>query len=293
MKTNKIIYLTILMSLVLFCIGCSDNKQQEIDKLNKQLDSLLQDNQNKDANVKEIMSYVGALADGLDSIAQHENMLLFTNKGKEGTIVDRQQLKKNLEMFEKTLADQKQRIAQMADSLKARGEKVEKLTVLVNYLNKQLEEKDNLIKSLKADLNKKNINITQLQGKVNALNESNTILSEKVETHEKALALQTEMINEGYVLIGTKKELSEMGVISGGLFKKKKINFDALQKSQFKKVDIRKFTELRIDAKKPQVLSQMPVSSYRLERNGSTSTLYVSDPTAFWSVSNYLIIVTK
>ncbi len=156
-----------------------------------------------------------------------------------------------------------------------------------------MEEKDNLIKSLKADLNKKNINITQLQGKVNALNESNTILSEKVETHEKALALQTEMINEGYVLIGTKKELSEMGVISGGLFKKKKINFDALQKSQFKKVDIRKFTELRIDAKKPQVLSQMPVSSYRLERNGSTCTLYVSDPTAFWSVSNYLIIVTK
>lgn len=293
MKTNRIFFLTILMSLILACISCSDNKQQEIDKLNKQLDSLLQDNQKKDANAKEIMSFVGELADGLDSIAQHENLLFFTNKGKEGTVVDRKQLKKNLEMFEKTIAEQKQRISQMADSLKARGEKVGKLTILVDYLNKQLEEKDNLIKSLKADLDKKNVNITQLQSKVSALNESNIMLTEKVENHEKALALQTEIINEGYVLIGTKKELSEMGVISSGLFKKTKINFDAIQKSQFKKVDIRNFTELKIDAKKPQVLSQMPASSYRLERNGSTCTLYISDPTAFWSVSNYLIIVTK
>lgn len=293
MKTNRIIIISFMTSLILACISCSDKKQQEIDKLNKQLDSLLQDNQKKDANEKEVMSYIGTLADGLDSIALHENMLFYTNKGKEGTIIDRKQLKKNLEMFEKLLAEQKQRISKMADSLKARGAKVEKLTILVNYLNKQLEEKDIIIKSLKADLNKKDVNITQLQSEVNALSESNTILTEKLETHENALALQTEMINEGYVLIGTKKELTEMGVISGGLFKKKKINFDALQKSQFKKVDIRNFAELKIDAKKPQVLSQMPASSYRLESNGSTCTLYVSDPTAFWSVSNYLIIQTK
>ncbi len=293
MRTNRIVFLSFLTSLILTCGGCSDKKQQEIDKLNKQLDSLLHDNQNKDANVQEIMSYIGTLADGLDSIAMHENMLLYTNKGKEGTIVDRNQLKKNLEMFEKTLVEQKQLISKMADSLKARGAKVEKLTVLVDYLNKQLEEKDILIKSLKADLNKKNVNIAQLQSEVNALSESNTLLTEKVETHKNALALQTDMVNEGYVLIGTKKELSEMGVISGGFLKKKKINFDALQNTQFKTVDIRKFTELKIDAPKPQLLSQMPASSYRLERNGSTCTLYISDPTAFWSVSNYLIIMTK
>lgn len=293
MKTNRTIFFTFWMSIILICVGCSGGKQQEIDKLNKQVDSLLQDNAKKDGDIKEMMSYVGVLADGLDSIAKQEEMLLFTNKGKEGTIVDKEQLKKNLEYFEKTLSEQKQRIAQMADSLKARGERLEKLTVLVNYLNQQLDEKNNMIKSLKADLDQKNVNIAQLQRKVSSLNESNTMLTQKVEKQVKALAVQTEIINEGYFIVDTKKALSDMGIVSSGFLKKTKINYDAIQKSQFKKVDIRKFTELTIEAKKPKILSPMPASSYRIENNGSTCTLYISDPTAFWSVSNYLIIQTK
>lgn len=293
MKTNRTIFFTFWMSIILICVGCSGGKQQEIDKLNKQVDSLLQDNAKKDGDIKEMMSYVGVLADGLDSIAKQEEMLLFTNKGKEGTIVDKEQLKKNLEYFEKTLSEQKQRIAQMADSLKARGERLEKLTVLVNYLNQQLDEKNNMIKSLKADLDQKNVNIAQLQRKVSSLNESNTMLTQKVEKQVKALAVQTEIINEGYFIVDTKKALSDMGIVSSGFLKKTKINYDAIQKSQFKKVDIRKFTELTIEAKKPKILSPMPTSSYRIENNGSTCTLYISDPTAFWSVSNYLIIQTK
>ena len=290
---NKTIVSSILISITLFLIGCSDSKQQELDKLNKQVDSLLQDNAKKDGDIKNMMSFVGVIADGLDSIAQSENILLYSNKGKEGTIVDRAQLKKNLEMFEKTLAKQKQRISQMADSLKARGARLEKLTTLVNYLNQQLEEKNNIIKSLRADLNNKNVNITHLQSKVKSLAESNTMLTEKLERQVEALNVQSEVINEGYVLIDTKKALINMGVISGGLLKKTKINYNSIQKSQFKKVDIRSYTEIPLNSHKPKVLTQMPASSYRIETNGSTSTMYILDPTEFWSVSNYLIIQTK
>lgn len=274
-------------------IGCTDGKQQEIDKLNKQVDSLLQDNANKDSDIKDMMSFVGVMADGLDSIAQKENMLFYTNKGKEGTIVDRTQLKKNLEMFENTIAEQKQRIAQMADSLKARGARLQKLTALVDYLNKQLDEKDNIIKSLRADLDKKNVNIAQLRSTVTSLNENKTQLEQTVERQVQALSAQTEMINEAYVMIDTKKALAERGVITSGLLKKTKVNYNALQKSQFKKVDIRSYTEVQINSGNPKILTQMPASSYRIVNNGATSTLYISDPTAFWSVSNFLVIQTK
>ena len=160
-QLKKLFLLPLCVSVLL--VGCADGKQQEIDKLNKQVDSLMQDNAKKDGDMKDMMSFVGVMADGLDSIAQKEGMLFYTNKGKEGTIVDRAQLKKNLEMFENTIAEQKQRIAKMADSLKARGARLEKLTALVDYLNKQLDEKDNMIKSLRADLDKKNVNIAHLQ----------------------------------------------------------------------------------------------------------------------------------
>ena len=290
-QLKKLVLLRLCVSVLL--VGCADGKQQEIDKLNKQVDSLMQDNAKKDGDMKDMMSFVGVMADGLDSIAQKEGMLFYTNKGKEGTIVDRAQLKKNLEMFENTIAEQKQRIAKMADSLKARGARLEKLTALVDYLNKQLDEKDNMIKSLRADLDKKNVNIAHLQSTVASLNESKSQLERKVERQVQALSTQTEMLNEAYVMIDTKKALADRGVISSGLLKKTKVNYHALQKSQFKKVDIRSYTEVQINSGNPKILTQMPASSYRIVKNGATSTLYISDPTAFWSVSNYLIIQTK
>lgn len=292
MKKNRF-WLVLYLGAGLGFVGCSDNGQQSIDQLSKQVDSLKQENAKKDGDIKDMMSFVGVLADGLDSIAKQEDILFYTNKGKEGTVVDREQLRKNLEMFENTLANQKRRIAQLVDSLKSRGESLSKLTTLVTYLNQQLDEKDNLIKSLRADLNNKNVNIAQLQKRVSSLTESNTKLTEKVEKQVKALSTQTEMINEGYVKIGTKKQLSDLGIISGGFLKKTKVNYNAIKDGQFMRVDIRQFTEIPIQSSDPKILTQMPASSYRIAKSGKTSTLYITDPTAFWSVSNYLIIQTK
>lgn len=292
---NKIRLLIKLLPVVglLVSVGCTENNQQNVEQLNKQIDSLKKENVRKDGDIKDMMSFVGVLADGLDSIAKQEEILFYTNKGKEGTVVDRQQLKKNLEMFENTLANQKKRIAQLVDSLKARGESLSKLTSLVTYLNQQLEEKDVLIKSLHSDLENKNVNIAQLQKRVSSLSEDNSRLTEKVEKQVKALTVQAEMINECYVKIGTKKQLTDLGLISGGFLKKTKVNHDVLQKDKFMRVDIRTFTEIPIQSGDPKILTQMPASSYRIEKNGKTSTIYITDPTAFWSVSNFLIIQIK
>lgn len=285
---------SILLALVsLGIISCKEGKNLEIDKLQQKVDSLSQENARKDGDINEMKSFVGVLADGLDSIAVHEEMLFYTNKGREGTNVDREQLKKNLEMFEDMLSNQKQQIAQLTNSLKEKGDSVSKLATLVKLLNKQLDEKDEYIKSLRAELDKKNVNIAQLQKHILSLKESNTKLTDKVERQVDALKTQTEMINEGFVKVASKKELTKLGLLSGGFLKKIKVNYDAIQKDMFLKVDIRTFTEITIESSNPKILTQMPVSSYRLEKGKNTSTLYIIDPTAFWSVSNYLIIQTK
>ena len=236
-------------------------------------------------------TYVSLLADGLDSIAKQEEILFYTNKGREGTIVDKEQLKKNLDMFEETLNQQRQRIAQLADSLKARGEKLSNLSRLVTYLNQQLDEKNAVINDLRSELQHKNVNISQLQKKVTALTEDNTQLSQRVETQVLALNAQTEIINEGFVKFGTKKELTDLGIISGGFLKKKKVNLNAIQQDQFMRVDIRYFKEIPLNSGDPKILTQIPASSYRITKTGKNqSILSILDPTAFWSISNYLII---
>ena len=271
-------------------VACNANKHG-YSQLEERIDSLQKENNRKDKDINDMTSYVSLLADGLDSIAKQENLLFYTNKGREGTIVDKDQLKKNLDMFEETLNRQKQRITQLADSLRARGENLSKLSHLVTYLNQQLDEKNSLINRLRSELENKNVNISKLQKQITTLTEDNAQLSQRVETQVKALNTQTEMINEGYVKIGTKKSLSDLGIISGGFLKKKKVNPNAIQQGQFMRVDIRYFKEIPLNSGNPKVLTQMPASSYRITKTAKNqSVLNILDPTAFWSISNYLII---
>lgn len=279
----------LLIFSALFLAACSGNKYNS--QLEERIDSLQKENNRKDKDINDMTSYVSLLADGLDSIAKQESILFYTNKGREGTIVDKDQLKKNLDMFEETLNQQRQRISQLADSLRARGESLSNLSRLVTYLNQQLDEKNNQINELRSELQNKNVNISQLQNKVTALTEDNTQLNQRVETQVQALKTQTEMINEGFVKFGTKKELTDLGIISGGFLKKKKVNLNAIQQDQFMRVDIRYFKEIPLNSGDPKILTQMPASSYKITKTSKNqSILYILDPTAFWSISNYLII---
>ena len=286
----QIMIRNLFIFLVLFLAACTGNKQEN-SQMEERIDSLQKENDRKDRDINDMTTFVSLLADGLDSIAKQEDLLFYTNKGREGTIVDKDQLKKNLDMFEEMLNLQKQRITQLADSLKSRGEKLSNLSRLVTYLNQQLDEKNTVINNLRSELQNKNVNLTQLQKKVTALTEDNTQLSQRVEAQVQALKTQTEIINEGFVKIGTKKNLSDLGIITGGFLKKKKVNPNAIQQGQFMRVDIRYFKEIPLNSGNPKILTQMPTSSYRITKTEKNkSVLSILDPTAFWSVSNYLIV---
>lgn len=288
-KTFDNLATAIVVTLCVYLSSCTNGKE-EVSLLQQRIDSLEKVDKERQNDLKDLTGFITTLSDGLDSIAVQENML-FSNKGIEGIYVDRKQLKLNLEMFEEKLIQQKRRINQLSDSLKSKGAKIEVLNNLVQHLNLQLDEKNKKIQSLKNELEKKNVNLALLRTKVNSLSESNAILSEKAEHQMQALKTQDEMINECYVKIGSKKELIAGGYATGGFLKKTKVNHNSLQKQNFTAVDIRNFKEVTVNSTSPKILTQMPVSSYRWVKNGnSTSTLQITDPTSFWSISNFLII---
>lgn len=139
------------------------------------------------------------------------------------------------------------------------------------------------------------MNIAQLQSRVSNLTEDVSNLNQINQEQEQALTAQSDMMNEGYIKIGTKKELQSIGLLSkGGLFSKKKLNISNLDPNVFEKIDIREFHTLTINGKSPKILTQIPETSYQITKNSDgTSTLTISDPTLFWSVSNFLIIQCK
>ena len=137
------------------------------------------------------------------------------------------------------------------------------------------------------------LNVYQCPGKGSRQRERlNTKQAQLIDEQEKLITSQDQVMNVGFVKMGTKSELKQLGLISGGGLKKKKVEYSNVEQDLFDRVDIRDLHKLDIPGKNPQILTPMPEESYKLEKNGENTVLRILAPDRFWSVSNFLIIQT-
>ncbi len=277
--------------ILLTSFSCKNGKTDAND-YTAERDSILQDNKVKTQQLDELNGVIATIATGLDSISMEEN-ILFANKESNGQL-NRSQIAEKLKSMADILARQRKKIQTLQDSLasKKSSQGLERLQKVVNFLNQQLAEKDKVIQSLRADLNNSKKDITQLRASLSEMSTRAANAEQKTTNLTKALTKQDEMINECYVKIGTKKQLSAAGLLKGGFLKKKKVNYEEVDKSKFNAVDIRKFREVTLQSSNPKILTPLPSNrSFHFEENGDgTCTLVITNPTVFWSVSNFLII---
>lgn len=295
MKYCGIIILGVFMSVL--SISCSRNGSSSRDDLLIALvherDSLQAANHTQKERLDKINSMVSTINSALDSIAAQEN-ILFINPESE-IQVSRNDAIRNLARYEQVLKKQRERIDNLQHELEQRSDST-KLNGMVAILQQQLDAKDKQIAHLKTELAKKDVDISRLRQEVLSQRtrieeQSHTIfqLDRATKVQEAALTTQDEIINSGYVIVGTKKDLERKGVIK----KKRLIPESTFDKTKFARVDIRKYRDVPFSAKKPRILTDMPQSSYSLTTDGNGNfTLHITNPADFWKISNYLIIQT-
>ena len=61
----------------------------------------------------------------------------------------------------------------------------------------------------------------------------------------------------------------------------------------FTKADKRELTEIVFDAKKAIVLSAHPTEAYTISPRDGQLVLQITNPELFWSVTKYLVVITK
>lgn len=282
---KKVILPALLLSLTMFS-ACNGNGKSD-GQANSEADSTAVVNETLDnSEVEDMMSLINNVSLCLDSIQEQEKVVL--NIPNEGN-VDKQKILIQLHAFKDLLARKQQQInelTQKSSQQNAKAKKtIENLQNMVEYLNAQLAEKAERIAKLENLLQRKDVKIDELRYNVNELSKESDYLKEQNYQQDKE-------INSRYYCMGSKKELSEKGLLKkGGFLKKKKVDNAAIDKSLFKRVDVRSFKTLKIDAKKPKLLSGNPEGSYTITPNGDgTSTLTVVDAEKFWNASDYLII---
>ena len=270
----------ITLLLLTACGGKTDTSALE-----QTIHSLRQANQQQQNSLQEMTTFVTTMSDGMNAIAQQENMI-FNNGGNEGTSLDKEQLKSHLETLANTLTEQRSKIKALTDSLKARGADLSKMQGLIDNLTRQLEEKDKVIAQLRQDVEQKNFSIADLQKKLNVAMAGSAKYEQRAAKAEKELAT----ITSAYVLMGTKEALLDGGYID----KRKHVQTETMPKGDFTKVNIYQFTELDIPTRSPKLLTDHPRKSYSIEKiDKENRKLVITNPQLFWSSSRYLIIQVK
>ncbi len=285
---------TILQSACLFLaimamVACGGKEKTGTDpSADTQRDSVMAENE-------RLNEFLDIVASSMDSINGREQMIFVTREGVP--LSRKRQIRDNLRVFEYTLNEQRQRIAELEKRLGQRDDaRSRQFRTIIAGLQQQIEEKEAMIAQLRSELDSKNADITTLKGHVSRLNADVATLTEENTTKTEDLRSANEEIakmSTGYVLIGTKKQLSAMGVLKGGFLAKKKVDLSSVDNSKFRSVDTRQHTDFTIAGKDVKVLTVHPQSSYTLELGSGSTTLHVTNASAFWGASRYLIVQHK
>ena len=289
---RRTLLLCTAVATLMLISGCGGSSK-EFMKLVEERDSLRMQNQEQGKTLKNYNEAMSVLNATLDSISQQENML-FVSTGEAP--VTKSDVKWNLNRYESILMKQCQKIDELEKKLaESQNEKDEALG-LISHLRAQISRKNQQISQLKEEIENKNVDIAQLKELVESqkttINPQSAKINElniRTQKQGEALARQDAILNNGYVLIGSKSDLSRKGVT-----KKGKIVPDAvLDRTKFATVDIRKWREVSFQAKRPRILTNMPSSSYQITTDGyGNFTLTVDNPSDFWRISSYLVIQT-
>ena len=285
---KKISFFLAACCMLLTVASCGNGGNKE------QLDALQADYDQLSADYAELNSYLDVIAGGLDSIAVQEGNLLATNSTPgESPALSREQIKKNLDAYKQTLAEQRKRIAELEKQLKSAKGNSAHLQAIVKSLTAQLAAKDAQIDELRREAENQNVNIAQLIASLQTLEAENAAQAKTITAQQDQLTAQDARLNEAFVKMGPKKELKQLGLMSGGsLLKKSKVDYDNMDKKLFRRIDIRNTKQIEIPYKKAKILTPVPAGSYSLEQRDDYTYLVITDVDRFWSVSNYLIIQT-
>lgn len=285
-----IIALAAVMSIVSSC--GTDNKAAE-EKWNHERDSLLTLNTQQQAVLDDMTAAMAEIAFCLDTITAHERVII-TGVDEEGNKLSRKSIRNRLEILAHVIQEQRERLGALEEKFSNNAAQIGQLHSIIEFLENSLSQKDAEVERLRDELNTRNYDVAVLEEKVTLMND--TIASERATNSEQKqqIAEQDARMNEVYYVIGTDDQLVSWGILKkeGKIFKKKKVDFSNINKSSLTKGDIRTLNSINVRGKSPKILSDVPKGSYSLDKISNDSyTLRITNPNAFWSANNRILII--
>lgn len=281
---------TILLTSVLL-VACDGDYKKQLEEDSITISQLTTDYNEAATFNDSLMLLMGDIYTGLDSINMQEG-LLYNLQGSEHSD-RRSEIRRNLSAIKARLAYNKQLLEQLEAKIKATGQNNTVLSKTIEKMKEHIDQQDRKVSKLEHQLYAAHDSISSLNNKIARTQE---MVEEETEAKEEAQAAYQEAQNElntVYYAIGTNKELSKNGLVEKKFLRSTKIMKGDFNEDFFTKEDMRTFTIIHTGAKKIDILTNMPESSYEIVDIDGLQTIKVLDVDKFWSLSRYLIVEIK
>lgn len=278
----SLLALTVLMA-------CNNKKEEKNLASQNTIDSLTDIVNQKNNELNDIMSTFNDIQEGFREINEAEGRVnIARNNGETNAKAD---IMENISFIKRTMQLNKERIAKLREQLKESSFNTSKLQATIESLNKELESKTARIEELQAELDSKNAHIAHQDKQISELNTNVNSLTADNAAKARAVEQQDKQLNTAWYVFGTKKELREQHILEGTNKVLKGNNFN---KDYFTKIDIRVDKVIKLYSKSAKLLTNHPAGSYSLDKDArGMYTLRITNPTTFWSVSKYLVVIVK
>lgn len=291
---KKLYFLTIGIALLAMASCGNGDKLKDAEERNAQLEG----------DVNELISaqdsllmLVNDITEGMNQIKELEKIISAPGGLNGETQSRKEQIKNDIIAIQQALEERRQRLDEMEKKLAASNSENATLRKTIASLKTQIADQQTEIATLTNQLAAANIKIEEQQGTITRQNEQISNLNEAVanETQEREIAQKEAAENAAaantvYYCMGSKSELQSKGILTNKFLKKAKFDPTTMDLSYFTKADKRTFTSINTHAKKIEIMTPQPKNSYTIDKSSGEAILTITNPTAFWSASNLLVI---
>lgn len=280
MKQSLSLTLSALVVVLLMLTACGKNSKQEEER-QKELTEL----QSLRTQVAEQDSLINMVIQNFAQIHQLEGMISLDSNS-EVPQSQRAKIEDNLRLINEKLESNRQTIDLLNKKLAQSGNKNSSLKRTIGTLQDQLNAKNAEILDLTEELKRKNYAIGVLDSMVTGLSNNVENLSKTSAAQQAEIERQDAALNTVRYCIGTSRDLKDMNIVRNG-----EVVTEGYQSDYFTQIDLRKVTSIPLYAKKAELKTKHPVSSYKLVKGEDKMlTLEITNPKEFWSLSKILVI---
>lgn len=283
---------------ILAVVVLASCQQKKIDRMQTVQDSLVTAAHEKDSTITDFIGTMNEIQANLDTVKKLQDIVNVESKtNAEPSRSSRDKILNDIAMINNLLQKNKELVASQKKKLNYSSYKMKEMREMLDRMTAQLNEKDTEIAQLKSELEKLHINISSLNQDLMTAKEKAEQQAKMLEEKSSTIDMQTTEMNTAYYVFGTAKELVENGIVEKeggflGLGRSLKFRKD-FNPDLFTKIDIRKLTEISLNAKKAQVITTHPAGSYKLVGDDMIEKLEITNPEKFWKTSKYLVVVVN